>query len=145
MYYNVLTEHLNSRHLHVSTTNRFGLSMLPMQCQFWYETSQEGSVVSGEGLLYQSLAQMYPYLQWHLLVGYNNYPSTHLDTSPTSEPTLELHSRAARSVEAHRQVSGPNTGRNSGGRQIKKCVRYSNGRYLDPHCTQFGIRVPNVH
>ena len=38
-------------------------------------------------------------------------PSTHLDTSPRSEPTLELHSRA---------VDGPDTERNSGGRRIKK-------------------------
>ena len=30
------------------------------------------------------------------------------------------HSRAAPSVEAHHRVSGPNTGRNCGGRQIKK-------------------------
>ena len=34
-------------------------------------------------------------------------PSTHLDTSPKSEPGLELHSRAAPSVEAHHRVSGP--------------------------------------
>ena len=27
----------------VSTTHRFGLSMLPMWCKFWNETSQEGS------------------------------------------------------------------------------------------------------
>ena len=46
-------------------------------------------------------------------------PSTHLDTSPKSEPTQELDSRAAPSVEAHQRVSGPNTGRNSGGRWIK--------------------------
>ena len=43
-----------------------------------------------------------------------------MDTSPKSEPTLELHSRAAPSVEAHHHVSSPNTGRNSGGRWIKK-------------------------
>ena len=40
--------------------------------------------------------------------------------SPISEPTLELHSRAVPSVVAHHHVSGPNTGRNSGGRGIKK-------------------------
>ena len=39
---------------------------------------------------------------------------------PKSEPALELHSRAAPSVEAHHCVSGPNTGKNSGGRRIKK-------------------------
>ena len=37
-----------------------------------------------------------------------------------SEPTLELHSRAAQSVEAHHRVNSPDTGRNSGGRRIKK-------------------------
>ena len=41
-------------------------------------------------------------------------PSTHLDTSPKSEPALELQSRAAPSVESHHRVSGPNTERNSG-------------------------------
>ena len=46
-------------------------------------------------------------------------PSTHLDTSPKSEPTLELHRRAAPSVEAHHHVSSPNTGRNSRGRRKK--------------------------
>ena len=35
------------------------------------------------------------------------------------KPTLELHSRAAPSVAAHHHVNGPNTGRNSRGRQIK--------------------------
>ena len=34
-------------------------------------------------------------------------------------PTLELNSRAAPSVEEHHSVNGPDTGRNSGGRQIK--------------------------
>ena len=42
-------------------------------------------------------------------------PSTHLDTSPKSEPALEVHGRAALSVEAHLRVSGPNRGKNSGG------------------------------
>ena len=37
-----------------------------------------------------------------------------VNTSPKSEPTLELHSRAAPSV--HHCASGPNTGRNSGGK-----------------------------
>ena len=35
-----------------------------------------------------------------------------------SVPALELHSRAAPSVEAHHRVNSPNTGRNSGGGQI---------------------------
>ena len=35
-------------------------------------------------------------------------------------PALELHSRAAPIVEAHHRVNGPDTGRNSGGRQIEK-------------------------
>ena len=39
--------------------------------------------------------------------------------SPKSEPALELHNRAVPSMEAHYHVNGPNTGRNSGGRQIK--------------------------
>ena len=38
------------------------------------------------------------------------------------KPALELHSWAAPSVEAHHSVNGPNTGRNSGGRQIKKVI-----------------------
>ena len=42
--------------------------------------------------------------------------------SPKSEPTLDLHSRAAPSVEAHHHSGGPDKGRNSGGRRIKKCV-----------------------
>ena len=46
--------------------------------------------------------------------------NTCLDTSPESEPALELHSRAVPSVEAHHRVNGPDTGRNSGGRQIIK-------------------------
>ena len=40
--------------------------------------------------------------------------------APIQEPTLELHSRAVPSVEAHHRVNGPNTGRNSGDRQIIK-------------------------
>ena len=43
-----------------------------------------------------------------------------LDISPESEPAQELNRRAAPSVEAHHRVNGPNTGRNSGGRRIKK-------------------------
>ena len=35
-----------------------------------------------------------------------------------SESALELHSRAAPSVEAHHRVSGPNTERNSQGRRM---------------------------
>ena len=42
------------------------------------------------------------------------------NTSPKLEPTLELHSRAVPSAEANHLVNGPYTGRNSGGRQIKK-------------------------
>ena len=41
------------------------------------------------------------------------------DTSPKSEPTLELHSRAAPSVEAHHHSDGPDPGINSGGRRKK--------------------------
>ena len=40
--------------------------------------------------------------------------------SPNQEPALELHSRAAPSVEAHHHINSPETGENSGGRQIKK-------------------------
>ena len=36
------------------------------------------------------------------------------------EPALELQSRAVPSVEAHQCSDGPDTGRNSGGRQIIK-------------------------
>ena len=39
-----------------------------------------------------------------------------LDISPESGPALELHSRAATSVEAHHHVQGDKTGRNYGGR-----------------------------
>ena len=42
--------------------------------------------------------------------------------SPKSEPALELHSRAAPSVEAHQRINGPNTGRNSRGRRIKEMM-----------------------
>ena len=38
------------------------------------------------------------------------------------EPALELHSRAAPSVEAHHLVNSPVTGKNFGGRRIKKIV-----------------------
>ena len=47
-------------------------------------------------------------------------PQTHLDTSPKSEPTLDLHGRAAPSVEAHHRSVGSDTGRNSGRRLIIK-------------------------
>ena len=48
-------------------------------------------------------------------------PSTKSGYKPLNqEPALELNSRAAPSVEAHLRVSGPTTGRNSGGRRIKK-------------------------
>ena len=43
-----------------------------------------------------------------------------LDTTPESEPALELHSRAVPRVEAHHHVNGPGTGRNPGGRGIIK-------------------------
>ena len=43
---------------------------------------------------------------------------TNMDTSPKSEPALELRSRAAPSVEAHHHLDSPDTGRNSGGRLI---------------------------
>ena len=46
-------------------------------------------------------------------------PSTNLDTSPKSEPALELHSRAAPSLEAHHCKDGPDAGRNSGGGRKK--------------------------
>ena len=40
--------------------------------------------------------------------------------APNQEPSLELHSRAAPSVEAHHRSVHPEAGRNSGGRRIKK-------------------------
>ena len=46
-----------------------------------------------------------------------------INKSPKLEPILELQSRAAPSVEAHHHVSSPNTGRNSGGRQIIKKLK----------------------
>ena len=45
-------------------------------------------------------------------------------TSHVAEPALELHRRAVPSVEAHHGVSGPDTGRISGGRRIVK--KYTN-------------------
>ena len=45
--------------------------------------------------------------------------SYHLDTSPKSEASLQLHSRAVPSVEAHHRVGVLNTGRNSGGSKKK--------------------------
>ena len=45
------------------------------------------------------------------------------------EPALELHSGAAPTVEAHHRVNGPDIGRNSGGRRIKKIpLFYTFGR-----------------
>ena len=40
--------------------------------------------------------------------------------APNQSPALELHSKAAPNVEAHKCVNGPDTGKNSGGGQIKK-------------------------
>ena len=56
-------------------------------------------------------------------------PSTNMDTSPKSEPHLELHSRAAQSVEAHHRSDGPDTRINSGGRWIKKRLKISQNLY----------------
>ena len=59
---------------------------------------------------------------WFLtrLCPYIQSPKTNLDTSPKSEPALEQISRAAPSVETYHRSVGPDTGRHSGGRQIKK-------------------------
>ena len=48
-----------------------------------------------------------------------------------SEPALQLHSRAAPTVEAHHRVSGPNTGRNSGGRWIQKKEKKTFGKNIE--------------
>ena len=40
--------------------------------------------------------------------------------APNQETVLELHRRAAPSVDAHHYVNGPDTERNSGGRWIIK-------------------------
>ena len=69
-------------------------------------------------------------------------PTTHrawinLDTSPKSELTLELMSRAAPSVEAHHRSVGPDAGRNSGGRRIKKVVFCFRTNQLAFKITQF--------
>ena len=55
-------------------------------------------------------------------VTHNNYLlySPIWDTSPKSEPALELISRAAPSVEAHHHSVGPDAGKNFRGRWIKK-------------------------
>ena len=47
------------------------------------------------------------------------------------EPALELHSRAAPSVEAHHRINGPDTERNSGGRWIKKILWHYSQGYAD--------------
>ena len=39
------------------------------------------------------------------------------------EPILEIHNRAVPTVEAHHCVNSPDTGRNSGGRQMKKNLK----------------------
>ena len=49
-----------------------------------------------------------------------------MDTSPKSEPALELHSTATPSVEAHNGLDGPDTERNSRGTQIKKIKKLKN-------------------
>ena len=54
------------------------------------------------------------------------FMDTNASICPKSEPALELHSRAAPSVEAHHHVSGANTGRNARGRRIKKMQAYFN-------------------
>ena len=54
-------------------------------------------------------------------------PQTNHDTSPKSEPTLELHSRAALSVEAHPRSVCPDAGRNYGGRQKKSLLTILGG------------------
>ena len=61
---------------------------------------------------------------------------THIDgyLSPKSEPILELHSRAALSVEAHHHVNGPDTGKNSGGRWIIKKLYW----YRHKVCPEIG-------
>ena len=51
-----------------------------------------------------------------------NTPSTKYKYKPQIKAPLELHSRATPSVEAHQRVNGPNTGRNSRGRQIKNNI-----------------------
>ena len=45
-----------------------------------------------------------------------------LDTSP--EPALKENSRAAPSVEIRNHLYGPDTGRNSGGKGIKKLLKF---------------------
>ena len=55
--------------------------------------------------------------------------------APNQELALELHSRAALSVEAHHPVNSPDTGRNSGGRwekqNKKKLVLFSPSKSLE--------------
>ena len=56
-----------------------------------------------------------------MMVLRNSFVPSYL-THTLSSPESELHSRAAPSVEAHHRSVGPDTGRNSGGRQIKKTL-----------------------
>ena len=59
--------------------------------------------------------------------------------APNQEPALELHRRAAPSVEAHHHIKGPDTGRNSRGRRIIKKL-LANNIYillLDHHTKAF--------
>ena len=59
------------------------------------------------------------YWQIYMVAFRTHYsPQTNLDTTPKSEPTLELISRDAPSMEAHHCSVGPDAGINSGGRRI---------------------------
>ena len=55
---------------------------------------------------------------------------------PKSEPALELHIRAAPSVEAHHYSVGPATGRNLAGRQMIK-KNYFFEEHLKKCCRSF--------
>ena len=52
------------------------------------------------------------------------YPLMTKGYKPQIKSPLKLHSRAVPRVEAPNHISIPNTGRNSGGRQIKKKIQF---------------------
>ena len=84
-----------------------------------YQTKTLSSLNSGRGDPGPNLGigRLKMFTSWRWQTKYTPYYlCKFVNTSPKSEPTLELHSRAAPSVETHHCASGPNTGRNSGGK-----------------------------
>ena len=85
-------------------------------------------IVATEGPRFESCSGLrYRSLRVRMACHYSNITApvgscAAYNISPNQEPALELHGRAAPSVEAHHRVNSPDTGRNSRGRgdNIKK-------------------------